>query len=173
MTRISQVQGHMTHLAQNRGNVPALKGVLGVLLLGFFLLALMLQVQTSEAFILNGTAVKLAANWGVLHQPIDLIAGNMDINTAKAVMWGYGIELVYLVCVIGEVAVTGRWQGWFKTGAIVLVAFNFYTDVNYGTLGSGLGGQLAFAGITSFMVAFFGVLGLNMIWSCILEWGSR
>jgi hypothetical protein len=171
MTRMSQVQGHVTNIAQNRGNTPALRGALGVLLVGFFLLALMLQVQTSEAFILNGATVKLAANWGILRQPLDLIQGNLDIDTAKAVMWGWGIELVYLVCVIGEIAVTGKLQGWFRTGAIILVAFDFYTDVNYGTLGSGLGGQLAFAGVTAFMVAFFGVIGFNLIWSCILDWG--
>jgi hypothetical protein len=171
MARMSQLGGQVTNLAQNRGNTPLLKGVLGLIILIFFLIALMLQIQTSEAFITNGAAVKLAANWGILRQPIDLVQGNLDIDTAKAVMWGWGIELIYLVCVIGEVAVTGRWQGWFKTGAIVLVAFDFYTDFQYGTLASGFGGQLAFAAITAFIVAFFGVLGLNMIWSCILEWG--
>jgi hypothetical protein len=165
------VQGHMTNLAQNRGNTPILRGVLGVLLLGFFLLALMLQVQTSEAFILNGAPVKLAANWGILYQPIAMLQGNLDINTAKSVMWGWGIEMVYLVCVIGRVAVMQH-RGWFRTGSVVLVAFNFYTDLNYGTLGSGLGGQIAFAAITSFMVAFFGTLGLDLIWSTILDWGQ-
>ena len=67
-------------------------------------------------------------------------------------MWGWGIEMVYLVCVLGRVVVHQH-RGWFRTGSVVLVAFNFYTDFNYGTLGSGLGGQVAFAAITSFMVA--------------------
>jgi hypothetical protein len=171
MTRMSQIGGRVSSIAASRGNTPLLRGVLGLILFAFFLLALMLQVQTSEAFILNGGAVTLAANWGILHQPVALVQGTLDISTAKAVMWGWGIELIYLVCVLGEVSV-GRWQGWFKTGAIVLVAFDFYTDLSYGTLGSGFGGQLAFAAITSFIVAFFGVVGLNMIWSCILDWGQ-
>ncbi len=98
----------VSYVAANRGNVPILKLVLGVVLVLFFLLALMLQVQTSEAFLLNGAPVQLAANWGVLRQPVELMQGKLSIDMAKAVMWGWGIELVYLVCVIGEVAVHGR-----------------------------------------------------------------
>ena len=79
MARMSQLQGHMTTIAQNRGNTPALRLVLAILLIGFFLLALMLQVQTSEAFILNGAAVKLAANWGILYQPIAMLQGNLAL----------------------------------------------------------------------------------------------
>ncbi len=165
----NRFSGAVNSLAANRGNVPILRLVLGVLLIGFFLLALMLQVQTSEAFLLNGSPVTLAANWGVLQQPVVLIQGQLPIDMAKAVMWGWGIELVYLVCVIGEVSIQGRLNGWFKTGAFILVGFNFWTDLNYGSLGSGLGGQFAFAAVTSFMVAFFGVLGLNLIWGSITE----
>ena len=165
--------GNAVHyVAANRGNVPILKLVLGVVLLGFFMLALLLQIQTSEAFILNGSLVSLtanAANWGVLRQPVDLVQGKLPIDMAKAVMWGWGIELVYLVCVIGEVTVHGRLGGWFKSGAFILVVFDFWTDFQYGSMASGTWGQVAFAGITSFIVAFFGILGLNMIWSAITE----
>ncbi len=163
------VRGALHSVASSRGDVPILRLLLGVLLTGFFVLALMLQVQTSEAFILNGSQVNFAANWGILRQPIDLVQGRLSMEMAKAVMWGWGIELVYLVCVIGEVSVHGRLQGWFRTGAIVLVAFNFWTDLNYGTMASGLGGQFAFAAITSFIVAFFGVIGLNQIWDSVAD----
>jgi hypothetical protein len=159
----------MNSLAVSRGNVPILRLALGLALIGFFLLALMLQIQTSEAFILAGKAVGLAPNWGILRQPWDLIQGGLDVDTAKAVMWGWGIELVYLVCVVGEVAIHGKLQNWFKTGAIALVAFDFWTDFQYGSLASGFGGQVAFAAITAFIVAFFGVVGLNLTWSAILE----
>jgi hypothetical protein len=161
--------GAMRNVAANRGNVPILRLVLGVILVIFFLLALMLQIQTSEAFILNGPTVTLAANWGVLRQPWDLFHGMLSLDMAKAVMWGWGIELVYLVCVVGETSVGGRASKFFKTGAILLVGFDFWTDLNYGSMASGLGGQIAFAGITSFIVAFFGVIGLNMIFSAIME----
>lgn len=161
----------ISYVAANRGNVPALKLVLGLVLVGFFLLALLLQVQTSEAFILNGATVGLAPNWGILSQPYALALGMLPTNVAMAAMWGWGIELVYLVCVVGEVTVHGRLQGWFKTGAVVLVGFNIWTDFNYGSLPSGAGGQIAFAGITSFIVAFFGVVGLNLVWGAILDFG--
>lgn len=160
-----------SYVAANRGNIPILKLLLGVVIVGFFLLALMLQVQTSEAFILNGSPVALAANWGVLSQPVQLMQGKLPMDLAKAVMWGWGIELVYLVCVIGEVTVHGRLNGWFKTGAFILVTFDFWTDFQYGSLASGVWGQVAFAGITSFIVAFFGIVGLNLVWSAIAEFG--
>lgn len=157
----------VSYVAANRGNVPALRLILGVILVGFFLLALLLQIQTSEAFLLRGSVVTLAPNWGILSQPVDLLRGGLPIALAQAVMWGWGIELVYLVCVVGEVTVHGRLRDWFKTGAVVLVGFNIWTDFNYGSLPSGFGGQIAFAGITSFMVAFFGVIGLNLVWDAI------
>jgi hypothetical protein len=163
------IHGAVSYVAANRGNVPILRLVLGVLLVGFFLLALVLQVQTSEAFLLNGSPVTLAADWGVLSQPLELIQGKLPIDMAKAVMWGWGIELVYLVCVVGEVSVHGRLGGWFKTGAFILVVFNFWTDFQYGSLASGVWGQVAFAAITSFIVAFFGMLGLNLIWGSITD----
>lgn len=156
------------HLATQRGNVPLLRLLLGLVLIGFFLLALLLQIQTSESFLLNGPAVNLAANWAILLQPYDLARGVLPVNMAKAVMWGWGVELVYLVCVVGEV-VPGKFQRFFKTGAIVLVIFDAWTDFTYGNLASGMGGQMAFAAITAFVVAFFGVIGLNMVWSAITD----
>lgn len=155
------------YVANNRGNVPLLRLLLGVLLIVFFLLALMLQIQTSEAFLLGNAPVTLAADWGILRQPYDLVRGMLPISVAKAVMWGWGIELIYLACVIGELAIHGRWQNVFKTGAFVLVIFDFWTDFNYGSLASGFWGQLAFAAVTAFIVAFFGIIGLNLVWSAI------
>ena len=158
----------LQNFAAKRGNVPALKIGVGVILLLFFLLALMLQIQTSEAFILNSTAVGLSANWAILRQPIELAQGTLSLNMAKAVMWGWGIESIYLVCVLGEVAIP-RWRGLFITGAFALVAFDFWTDFNYGSLPSGMGGQIAFALVTSFIVAFFGAIGLEMVFKGISE----
>ena len=152
-----------------RSNIPILKLALGVVLVLFFLLALMLQIQTSEAFILNGQAVGLSANWAVLKQPFELAQGSLSLDMAKAVMWGWGIELIYLVCVVGEVAIHGRLSGLFKTGAVILVLFDFWTDMQYGTMASGIGGQIAFAAVTSFIVAFFGYVGLELIFHSVSE----
>jgi hypothetical protein len=162
---------YVHNVASAHGDVPLLRLLLGVLLEGFFVLALMMDVQTSEAFILGGGTVTLhSLNWTLIMQPIQLWQGQItDLSMAKAIMWGWGCLLVYLVCVIGEATVHGRWSGLFKTGAGIIVGFDFYTNLNYGTLPSGLGGQFGFAAITSFIVAFFGVLGIRLIWGALAE----
>lgn len=156
---------------------PILLLFLGVAVLLFWLLASMLQIQTSEAFILQGPVVSLAPNWGILKQPWELVQGSLSIDMAKAVMWGWGIELIYLVCVIGyEVAhesvkaSSHHLASWFRTGVIALISLDAYTDFNYGNLASGFWGQLAFALIAAFIVAFFGIIGVRLIEAGIKEW---
>jgi len=51
------------------------------------------------------------------------------------------------------------------------VIFDFWTDMQYGTMASGIGGQIAFAAVTSFIVAFFGYLGLELIFHSVSEFG--
>jgi hypothetical protein len=88
-----------------RANSPLPVLVVGLALLVFWMLASTLQIQTSEAFILRGPAVTLAPNWGILKQPAELVQGSLSTDVAKAAMWGWGIELIYLVCIVGyEVA---------------------------------------------------------------------
>jgi hypothetical protein len=161
----------VSYVAAHRGTVPFLRLLLGVLVLGFFVLALMMDVQTSEAFLLSGGKVSFQAlNWAIVLQPLLLLQGLVhDMALAKAILWGWGCLLVYLICVVGETTVHGRWQSIFKTGALVIVAFDFWTNMNYGTLPSGLGGQIGFAAITSFIVAFFGVIGLNLLFGAITD----
>ncbi len=160
-----------------RANSPLLVLIVGCALLLFWILASMLQIQTSEAFILKGPAVTLAPNWGILRQPLDLLQGHLTTDMAKAAMWGWGIELIYLVCIVGyEVAhesvraTNHRLAGWFRTGVVTLIAFDAYTDIQYGQLASGFWGQVAFALVTAFMVAFFGIIGLRLIEHELTEW---
>jgi hypothetical protein len=165
------VNSTLSYVAAHRGNVPVLRLALGLLLLAFFVLALMMDVQTSEAFILNGGKGTVSAlNWAIVTQPFALFEGHIqDIDMAKAILWGWGCLLVYLVCVVGETTVHGRLNGVFKMGAAIIVGFDFWTNRNYGTLPSGFGGQPGFAAITSFIVAFFGVPGLNLIFGAISD----
>jgi hypothetical protein len=151
--------------------------LVGLALLVFWVLASLLQIQTSEAFILKGPAVTFVPNWGILKQPADLVVGHLSTDMAKAVMWGWGIELIFLVCIVGyEVAHESvkasnhRLAAWFRTGVVALIAFDAYTDFQYGQLASGFGGQMAFAGITAFIVAFFGLVGLRLIEHGLSEW---
>lgn len=160
-------------VAASHGDLPIFKIILGLVLVFFFLLGLMMDLQTSEAFLLNGGQVTATSlNWGILMQPLDLAQGHIkDWNVAKSIMWGWGCLLVYLVCVVGETTIhNSGWNKIFKTGAFIIVAFDFWTNMNYGTLPSGWGGQMGFAVITSFIVAFFGWLGLKLIFNGINEW---
>src|SRR5689334_9258533 len=91
--------------ASGHGSSPLACLLVGVALVLFWLLASLLQIQTSEAFILHGPVVRFVPNWGILHQPFDLVGGMLTPDLAKGVMWGWGIELIYLVCIVGyEVA---------------------------------------------------------------------
>src|SRR5437588_424259 len=101
--------------------------LLGVLFLTFWVLATLLQIQTSEAFIENGPAVALVPNWTILMQPVDLVAGHLSIVEAKATLWGWGMELIFLLCIVGyeiahdSVKVSSKQLApWFNTGTIIL-----------------------------------------------------
>ena len=160
-----------------RANSPLPVLLVGLALLAFWVLASLLQIQTSEAFILKGPVVTFAPDWGVLRQPVDLVQGHLHPDMAKATMWGWGIELIYLVCIVGyevaheSVKASNRHlASWFRTGVIALIAFDAYTDFQYGSLASGPGGQVAFALITAFIVAFFGIVGLRLIEHGLTEW---
>ncbi len=163
--------------ASRHGSSPLACLLIGLALVLFWLLASLLQIQTSEAFILHGPVVSFVPNWGILHQPLDLVGGHLTPDLAKAVMWGYGIELIYLVCVVGyevaheSVKASNRHlASWFRTGATALIAFDAYTDFQYGSLASGFWGQVAFALVMAFIVAFFGVVGLRLIEHGLSGW---
>jgi hypothetical protein len=160
-----------------RTNSPLPILLVGLALLVFWILASTLQIQTSEAFILKGPAVTLAPNWGILKQPVELVQGYLTTDMAKAAMWGWGIELIYLVCIVGyevaheSVKASNRHlSSWFRTGVVALIAFDAYTDFQYGQLASGPWGQLAFALVTAFIVAFFGIVGFRLIEHGLTEW---
>lgn len=151
--------------------------VLGVLLLAFFVIGSILHIQTSEAFFLGGHTVGITPNWGILLQPVKFFQGELSPRMAEAVMWGWGIELVFLVCVVGyEVAhesVAAASSGMsklFHTGMFVLVIFDGWTDFQYGNLANGFWGQLAFAAITAFVVFFFGTVGWRFIERGLNDW---
>jgi hypothetical protein len=160
-----------------RHGSPIPKLLLGVGCECFWVIASLLQIQTSEAFIARGSTVNFAPNWNILWQPFDLMSGKLSATMAKATMWGWGNELIFLVCVIGYelahdavTAANRKLAFWFRNGAIAVVIFDGYTDFSYGSLASGFWGQVAFALITSFIVLFFGVIGLRLIEAGVAEW---
>jgi len=99
------------------------------------------------------------------------------MDEAKAAIWGWGMELVFLICIVGyEIAhdsvqaSSRKLASWFKTGTIILVAFDGWADFQYGQISSGMWGQLAFALITAFVVMFFGLIGWRLIETGVTEW---
>jgi hypothetical protein len=152
------------------GRNSAAKIVLGLILVGFWLVMTLLQVQTNEAFILGGGAVSFHADWSILAQPVKFILGTQPTSTAEATAFGWGIELFFLIFVVGyEIAHDAVSEAnkdlakFFKTATILIVLFDAYTDYRYGQLASGFWGQVLFAVVVGLIVMFFGTIGLRYI----------
>src|SRR5215469_5056253 len=167
----------VTPAPKRQGASPLAPLVVGLALLALWLVATLLQIQTSEAFLLNGPTVSFVPNWGILTQVPDLVWGNLTPDLAKATLWGWGIELVYLMAMVGyELAHEGvsranhKLAGVFQTLSIGIVAFDAYMDFRYGSLVSGFWGQVGFAAMTSFIVLFFGLVGLRFLEHAFHEW---
>jgi hypothetical protein len=139
--------------------------------LALFVVGLITQITTNEAFITASGQVNIfKPNWQILLQIPNLVTGNASPSDAMATIFGWGIELIYLGFIVGyelmheSVYQTGQFMGGlFRTASWGIVLFNGWTDYNYGTLGSGIGGHLAFALMMSFVVGFFGTVGLFFI----------
>jgi hypothetical protein len=119
-------------IRQGASPLPPL--IIGLALLALWLVATLLQIQTSEAFLLDGPVVSFVPNWGILTQVPDLVQGKLTPDLAKATLWGWGIELVYLMAMVGyELAHEGvsranhKLAGVFQTVSIGIVAFDAYT----------------------------------------------
>lgn len=137
-----------------------------------FVVALMTQIQTNEAFITHAGQVNVyKPNWDILFQIPNLVLGNLNASDAAATIFGWGIELIYLGFIIGYELLqdgihtrSGQFMAsLFKTLSWAIVAFNGWTDFNYGSLGGGFWGHMGFALITSFIVGFFGTIGMFLI----------
>lgn len=153
----------------HRGVGPVPKAILGVILLAFFVLGSILHIQTSEAFFL-GKHGTLVPDFSVLAQPILLALGKIDPMFTEAVIWGWVIELVFLICVVGyEYRHRNPWMGRaFRTGMIAMIVFDGYTDYVYGP--ASFWGQVAFAVSTAFVVFFFGTIGAHLLEDAWKEW---
>src|SRR5258708_29167677 len=168
---MASMRNALSNVAANsrRPNSPIPLLLIGLACIVFWLLASLLEIQTSEAFLLHGAVVTFNPNWSILRQPVDLVQGHLSADMAKAAMWGWGIELIYLVCIVGhEIAHEGvrstnrHLAGWFTTGAVALIAFDAWTNFQYGQLASGVWGQVAFALVTAFIVPFFAISGFPL-----------
>lgn len=146
---------------------------IGVILILFFALGLMTQVETNEAFIDHAVSVDFfRPNWSVFIQLVGLFFGWYGPDMYRAVFFGWFIEIIYLALtfvgleVVHHVAhQAGRLLGYlFEIIAFATVCFNWYTDFNYGTIGgSDFWSHFWFAMVTAITVGYFGRLGLFLI----------
>lgn len=161
----------------HKGPSPLLLAGLGTLCLIFWVYVSLLQIQTSESFVLGGSTVGLTPNLNVLAQIPDFVQGHLDSTMVKAVIWGWGVEILFLIAVVGHeiahgsVRSSNRTLGTvFATGIWLIIAYNAFSDFKYGQIGTGFWGQVGFAAMTSFVVAFFGIVGVKFLEVAVKDW---
>lgn len=147
--------------------------IIGGIFLAFFALGLMTQVETNEAFIDHVANIDVfRPNWSVFIQLPGLFLGWYDPDMYRAVFFGWFIEIIYIgLTFVGIELVhqmahqAGLILGFlFEVIGFSAVCFNWYTDFNYGTLGSAdWWGHFWFACVTAITVGYFGRFGLYLI----------
>jgi hypothetical protein len=163
---------------------PIVLLVVGVIVGGFYLWGNLTQIQTSEAWILQThSAVSLVPRFDLFGQIKEFFTGQLTGGALVADTWGWGIQIVLLVCSIGierpqlfihrkynhqmqfseSVAKAARRRaGIFKTVAFAMIVLDSVADFNYSST-SGVWGQFAFSAITLTMSFFFGLIAYHLI----------
>jgi len=157
--------------ARRNGHPVGFIAIVGLAFIALFLIALMTQIQTNEAFVTTAGNVDVyQPDWSVFMQLPNLVMGNLSASEAAATIFGYGIELIYLGFIVGyellhdAVSRSGQVMARiFITLSWGIVIFNGWTDFKYGSFGNGFWGHVAFAVITSFIVGFFGTVGMYLV----------
>lgn len=156
--------------SSHKGASPIAFVAVGLLALIFWAYVSLLQIQTSEAFVLGGSTTGLVPNFNVLHQIPDFVQGHLDATMVKAVIWGWGVEILFLIAIVGydhahgSVKSNNQTLGTiFSTGIWLIILYNFVSDFKYGQIGTGFWGQFGFAMIATFVVAFLGVIGIRFL----------
>jgi hypothetical protein len=150
---------------------------IGIAFLIFWLVCLMTQISTNEAWINAAGSIDVyRPNWSVFLQIPMLILGQIPADQTNGVVFAWGVELIFLAITIAGIELihssvhqSGRILGIiFEIVAFGASCFNWYTDFLYGSVGSQqLHGQdighAFFAFMTSIVVAYFGVIGWNLV----------
>jgi hypothetical protein len=146
---------------------------LGLICIGFWIEFIALDVQATEAFFNGGTAVlsqgTLDSTWSVIMQVPDVLLGSVDLHVKVIICIGWGVELIYAICVAGyqicHSAVgyhNPHLAGIFRNVGLGIIAFCLWTTGNYGS-NLDFWGHLAFATITGFCSAFLGIAGIALL----------
>lgn len=130
------------------------------------------QLATSEAWFLHLKGVVLAPHFTIIWQVTDFWSG-FDPKYVIAYTWAWGIQVLMLVFSIGiewpvRTPAGLRRARLFKYGTLICIVLNSLADFFFSS-SFGIWEQLAFVGITLMMSFFFGLLGLNLILSGLIE----
>lgn len=151
-------------------------GLLALVLWGFVtaydILATEAQFNHGHALVVVHTAINLLA---VLHQPIDLLHGNLAISDLPVILIGWIIETVYLIGVVGW-AICYSAVGYhnpalakvFKYVGLSLIGVNIWTTGSFLSDGDFWRG-LIMACILAFGSAFFGLVATYMVETAVSE----
>jgi hypothetical protein len=142
--------------------------ILGGLLVGsFWLWGNVVQIQTSEAWMLQIQSASLVPHFAIFMQLMDFWSGKLSQHEVIADTWGWGVQIVLLICSVGiefpsHSEISKRRAVWFGWGCLLFILLNSLADFSYGSA-YGVGQQVAFVGITLMMSFFFGLLSLHLI----------
>jgi hypothetical protein len=125
----------LNRLHQKIGSSPLILFFLGILALGLWLAATVVQVQTSEYLALGNATHVAGVAWGVLTQPWLLISGQAPAAYATSWMYAWIVELVTLVfalalsvAVVKISAANPHLGKWFIILGAALILLNGYAD---------------------------------------------
>lgn len=147
-------------------------GGVGVAFCILFVIGVMTQIQTNEALVTGVSNVDVyKPNWAILFQPVQLVMGGLSSEEGAAVIVGWGIELIYLGCIVGfeimqhAASRSGQFMAKvFRYFSLGIIGLNVWTDFQYGaSIGGGVWGHVLFAVVTSFVVGFCGTIGMYFI----------
>lgn len=157
---------------------PVITLILGVILLFFWVLGTVMQIQTSEAYFMHADKVAMSPDLAIIMQPVQFVSGTLPATQLESFLWGWGIELALLICVVGyEMAHESlssshrNFARFLQTGACALIFFDFWSDVNYNTLAT-FWQQVGFACVLTFIVVVFGVVAERFIRHGLTAWGK-
>jgi hypothetical protein len=165
-------------------NHPIVYFIIGAIVLFFWAWANLMQIQTSEAWMLQQqVGLSLTPHFELLGQLTAFWAGKLTPAQQIADSWGWGVQIFLLVCSIGierpqmffhkkynaniDISASvsrsaNRRASIFWALSIFLIVLNSIADFNYsGTVG--FWGQVGFCIVTLGMSFYFGLLGFQMI----------
>jgi hypothetical protein len=150
-----------------------LVGIVAVVIWGYVTL---LRIATSEAFFLGHPSVTFRIGWYILWQVPDMMQGKLTPLMNEATVWGWGIETVYLICVVGlEVAhefvttISPTIGRVFHVAMAVILLLDGISDFQYISVPGGWMAQVGFSLLSAFIVFYFGTTGWRFIESGVKE----